>query len=118
MENQQQNKPKGYPAKTSGGLWNHQKASPSHPDVKGFIEVTHHQIKQLVAMAKSGQEPKMQLGAWKQTDQSGQSYFSISADVYFKDDGAQQAPRAAEPVEQAEPAPANPFGDFDDDVPF
>jgi hypothetical protein len=97
MENSQQNKPKGYPAKTSGGLWNHQKASPSHPDVKGFIEVTHHQIKQLVAMAKSGQEPKIQLGAWN---------------------GAQQAPLAAQPQAQAEPAPANPFGDFDDDVPF
>ena len=113
---QQNNKPKGYPAKTSGGLWSQPKASANHPDVKGFIEVTSHQIKQLIAMAKSGQEPKLQLGAWKKADQSGQTYFSLSADVYFKDDGVQSAP--PEPQAQVEPAPPNPFGDFDDDIPF
>ncbi len=94
-------KPKGYPANTSGGLWTNKKTSHTQPDWKGAIEITKHQMEQLIHLGKTGQEPKLQLAAWARQDGSGLTYYSLSGDVYVKD-----APQAAAPPAPVPPAPA------------
>ena len=61
--------------KTEGGLWpNDEKSKPSHPDMKGRVEVSKEQMKGLIAMHKEGKTPKIQLASWhrkaKDTDRS------------------------------------------------
>ena len=79
---QDNKKPKDYPAHTSGGLWSQQKTNQGQPDMKGKIEITQHQMQQLVQMGKMGQEPSLQIAAWSKQSQSGSNWLSIDADVY------------------------------------
>tara|TARA_R110002012_G_scaffold312823_1_gene523894 strand:- start:8628 stop:9041 length:414 start_codon:yes stop_codon:yes gene_type:complete len=114
---QDNKKPKNYPAHTSGGLWSQQKTSSGQPDMKGSIEITQHQMQQLVQMGKTGQEPTLQIAAWSKQSQSGSNWLSIDADVYIKDAGMTPAapdmsapapayaPPAAQPAQPAPPAP-------------
>ena len=135
---QNSKKPKNYPAHTGGGLWNQQKTNSGQPDMKGSIEITQHQMQQLVQMGKMGQEPTLQIAAWSKQAQSGNSYLSIDADVYVKDavgssaspemsapaytpppSAPQAAPQATAQTPPPAPAMAPPtFPDFDTDVNF
>ena len=133
---QDNKKPKDYPAHTSGGLWSQQKTNQSQPDMKGKIEITQHQMQQLVQMGKMGQEPSLQIAAWSKQSQSGSNWLSIDADVYVKDGGIVSAsPEVSAPAPAYTPPPAAPqataqtpppsqpmapptFPDFDTDVPF
>ena len=120
--NQPKQKPKGYPAKTSGGLWSQNKEKETWPDLKGSIEITQTQMQQLIQLGKLGQEPKLQLACWIKQDGNGQTWYSLGADVYVKDETQQpltpapaQAPVAPAPVA---PPPMPSFDDFGDDGTF
>jgi len=133
---QENKKPKNYPAHTGGGLWNQQKTNSGQPDMKGSIEITQHQMQQLVQMGKMGQQPTLQIAAWSKQAQSGNNYLSIDADVYVKDAvGSSASPEMSAPAPAYAPPPAAPqataqtpppsqpmapptFPDFDTDVPF
>ncbi len=133
---QDNKKPKDYPAHTSGGLWSQQKTNQGQPDMKGKIEITQHQMQQLVQMGKMGQEPSLQIAAWSKQSQSGSNWLSIDADVYVKDGGMVSAsPEMSAPAPAYTPPPAAPqataqtpppsqpmapptFPDFDTDVNF
>ena len=120
--NQHKQKPKGYPEKTSGGLWNHNKEKETQPDLKGSVEITQTQMQQLIQLGKLGQEPKLQLACWIKQDGNGQTWYSLGADVYVK----QQQPAAIAPAPApapVAPAPVAPppmpsFDDFGDDGTF
>ena len=116
-------KPKGYPQKTSGGLWTQDKSVETQPDYKGSVEITREQMSQLVQMGKNSQEPRLQLAAWTRQDSAGKIWFSIGADVYVKDASAIiQAPAPAPAVAAAPPPPPPPpppsFDDLGDDGDF
>ena len=137
-------KPKNYPAHTSGGLWSKPKTSAGQPDMKGSIEITKHQMQQLVQMGQLGKEPTLQIAAWSKQSPSGGTWLSIDADVYVANAGAAPAapdmsatayaPPAAPPAAAPAMAPppptmapppaapaapaAPPFPDFSDDGNF
>ena len=134
---EQQRKPKGYPEKTGGGLWTHQKRNNNAPDMKGNVEITKVQVQQLIQMAKMGRQPQLSLAAWSKQDQSGQYWMSLSADVYKAADEQTAQPTAApqpmaappppppppQPVAPPPPPPVAPqpvasFPVIDDDIPF
>ena len=97
--------------KTDGGLWpNKDKAKPTHPDMKGNVKISSEQMKGLIAQAKEGKEPKIQIASWnRKAKDTGQEYQYITAEVFW-DAEAQAAP----------PPPPNPQPiDFEeDDIPF
>ena len=115
-------KPKGYPQKTSGGLWTQDKSVETQPDYKGSVEITREQMSQLVQMGKNGQEPRLQLAAWTRQDSAGKILFSIGADGFVKEASATiQAPApavAAAPTPPPPPPPPPSFGDFGDEGDF
>ena len=109
MNDQNFKKPKNYPAHTSGGLWGQEKTSPNQPDMKGSIEITQHQIQQLVQMGKMNMEPKLQIGAWTKQDSTGKTYISIDADVYVPQPQQGFAPNVSAIPPQAPMAPQAPM---------
>ena len=104
-------KPKNYPAHTSGGLWSKPKTSAGQPDMKGSIEITKHQMQQLVQMGQLGKEPTLQIAAWSKQSPSGGTWLSI--------DAMAPPPPTMAPPPAAPAAPvAPPFPDFSDDGNF
>ncbi len=105
-----------YP-KTEGGLWaNQYKEKQSHPDWTGNVKVSSAQMKNLIAMGKSGQEPKLKLASWNRKDkENGKEYFYVSAEAAFDPEkaSAPPAPDYSQVVSAPEPIPAP-----DDDWPF
>jgi len=95
--------------KTEGGLWpNDEKSKPSHPDMRGRVSISREQMKGLIAMAKEGKEPKIQLASWsRKAKDTGQEYQYVSAEVFW-DAEAQVAP----------PPPPTPIFLEEDDIPF
>jgi len=87
--------------KTEGGLWpNDEKSKPSHPDMKGRVEISSEQMKGLIAMAKEGKTPKIQLAAWhRKAKDTGQEYQYVTGEVFW-DAEAQAAPPPPPPPPQ------------------
>ena len=79
--------------KTDGGLWpNKYKAKPTHPDMKGNVKISSEQMKGLIAQAKEGKEPKIQIASWnRKAKDTGQEYQYVTAEVFW-DAEAQAAP--------------------------
>jgi uncharacterized protein (DUF736 family) len=116
-----------YP-KSDGALWpNDKKTAEKHPDWRGRITITGAQIKKLIEMGKGGQEPTIQVGAWKRRSKAGQNYIYLSAEVYVREENQSSAgwdddaqgqndawgqPSSPAPQQQAD----DPFAD--DDIPF
>ena len=89
--------------KTEGGLWpNDEKSKPSHPDMKGRVEVSKEQMKGLIAMHKEGKTPKIQLASWnRKAKDTGQEYQYVTGEVPLR---CGSASRQAHPP----PPPASP----------
>ena len=70
--------------KTDGGLWpNKDKAKPTHPDMKGNVKISSEQMKGLIAQAKEGKEPKIQIASWnRKAKDTGQEYQYVTAEVF------------------------------------
>ena len=99
--------------KTDGGLWpNKDKAKPTHPDMKGNVKISSEQMKGLIAQAKEGKEPKIQIASWnRKAKDTGQEYQYVTAEVFW-DAEAQAAPPPPPP-----PKP-EPIEFEEDDIPF
>ena len=112
--------------KTEGGLWpNDEKSKPSHPDMKGRVEVSKEQIKGLIAMHKEGKTPKIQLASWnRRAKDTGQEYQYVTAEVFYDPEAEDAKRKAAEEEAQAAPPPQPPPPEPqlidmpEDDIPF
>ena len=114
-----------YP-KSKGAVWpNDHKTEAKHPDWRGRIKITKEQINKLIEMAKAGQEPTLQVGAWKRRSEAGQNYIYLSAEVYMKpeedgsagwgNDDSDDDWGTQKPAKSSNTADA---GFDDDDIPF
>jgi len=66
--------------------------------MKGRVEVSSAQVKGLIAMAKEGKTPKIQLASWnRKAKDTGQEYQYVTAEVFY-DPEAQAAPPPPPPV--------------------
>jgi len=57
---------------------NSRKTSDKHPDFTGSLEVTDEVLRDLIAQAKAGKTPKMDLSAWKKQGGKG-PFISMTA---------------------------------------
>ena len=95
--------------KTDGGLWpNKDKAKPTPPDMKGNIGISSEQMKGLIAQAKEGKEPKIQIASWnRRAKDTGQEYQYVTAEVFWDAEAQAAPPPKPQPIELEE-----------DDIPF
>lgn len=105
-----------YP-KTEGGLYaNQYKKANNHPDWTGNVSISSDQIKNIIAMGKAGEEPKLKLAAWnRKSKEDGKAYFYISAEAKFDESKVSAPPEtySSEVVSVPEP-----ISQPEDDWPF
>lgn len=107
-----------YP-KSDGAIFpNDKKTQQNQPDYRGHLVITGDQIRMIMAMAKAGLEPRLQIAAWHKTSNGGKQYMSLAAEAYAKDVQVPppSAPRQAPPPPKPAPAANNDFDDLD--IPF
>lgn len=94
-----------YSDRTQGALFaNHSKKAANHPDFRGELTISKELLRELVELAKSGKDAKLEIAAWNKTSKGGVDYLSVSGSTY-RERPAGAAPRRA-------PAPRG------EDVPF
>jgi single-stranded DNA-binding protein len=92
------------------------KTRPSQPtpDMKGNVKISSEQMKGLIAQAKEGKEPKIQIASWnRKAKDTGQEYQYVTAEVFW--DAEAQAAPPPPPPPQTEP---QPITFEEDDIPF
>lgn len=63
---------------------NDRRSKDSHPNFRGELTLTKPLLKELVDMAKSGNEIKMSLSVWNKVAKSGKAYMSIAAQAFVE----------------------------------
>lgn len=105
-----------YP-KSDGAIFpNDKKTQQNQPDYRGHLVITGDQIRMIMAMAKAGLEPRLQIAAWHKTSNGGKQYMSLAAEAYARDITPPSAGTTAPPPP---PPPKADDMDFDtDSIPF
>ena len=86
-----------YP-KSDGGLWPNREKNRNDPktnnwpDWKGHLKVSLDQLNVLVAMARAGQEPTLQVAMWDREakNQPGNLYKHLSSEAFIREQPQQQ----------------------------
>lgn len=108
-----------YP-KSEGSLHtNSFKKQNNHPDWTGEIAISAEQIKNIIAMGKAGETPKLKLAAWnRKAKETGKEYFYLSAEAKFDESKVSAPPPAPEPDYSQVVSAPEPIVQQDDDWPF
>lgn len=91
---------------------NGRKQKESHPDHRGEITLSTELLRELVAMTKSGKEPKIAIAGWNKKSKAGNQYISVAVQAFVEYDKSKSSQKAA-PVAKAQ----EDFND-DEDIPF
>jgi|TARA_R100000482_G_scaffold55880_1_gene20039 hypothetical protein len=106
-----------YPKSTGSLHTNDFKKQNNHPDWTGEIEISSDQLKNIIAMGRAGEKPKLKLAAWnRKAKETGKEYFYLSAEAKF--DGNKVSAPPPEPDFSAVASEPEPIATAEDDWPF